>query len=275
MTATGWQSHPGEYDDQDLRFVDALLQQISATYKVDERQVFATGLSNGGMFCYLLLVLRPELFAAFSPVAATDVPCPKWARVPRPVLITHGSADPISLSWAQRARNQLQRLNGCAPTTSAAIPDPCASVPPVILRVHSGGHEWPDGTTQAIVRFFKEHPLSAPASPPPPASDPDPGPAFAGSGRAGFFGEGGEAAAARFLFPEGLALAGDGGLFVADTGNQRIRTIGPDGVIRTVAGRAASSGFYPPDTEGIPAVRAVEPDRRDRNIGPSLTGRTQ
>jgi hypothetical protein len=145
----------------------------------------------------------------------------------------------------------------------------------VILRVHSGGHEWPDGTTQAIVRFFKEHPLSAPASPPPPASDPDPGPAFAGSGRAGFFGEGGEAAAARFLFPEGLALAGDGGLFVADTGNQRIRTIGPDGVIRTVAGRAASSGFYPPDTEGIPAVRAVEPDRRDRNIGPSLTGRTQ
>jgi sugar lactone lactonase YvrE len=90
----------------------------------------------------------------------------------------------------------------------------------------------------------------------PPRGNPDVRDAFAGTGRAGFFGEGAQAATARFLFPEGLALAGDGTLFVADTGNQRIRKIGSDGLIRTVAGRAASCGFYAPDKEGIPAVYA-------------------
>src|SRR2546428_2332482 len=46
-TGIVWQNLPGEYDDQDVRFVDALLQQIRATYQVDERRVFATGLSSG------------------------------------------------------------------------------------------------------------------------------------------------------------------------------------------------------------------------------------
>jgi sugar lactone lactonase YvrE len=128
---------------------------------------------------------------------------------------------------------------------------------PVILHAYNGGHfNVPDDTTEAIVRFFKEHPLSAPAVTPPPAGDLDTRGAFAGSGSAGFSGEGGEAATARLLFPEGLALDNDGGLFITDTGNQRIRKIGPDGVIRTVAGRAASSAFLSPDKEGIAATRA-------------------
>jgi poly(3-hydroxybutyrate) depolymerase/sugar lactone lactonase YvrE len=255
---TGWQLHPGEYEDQDVRFVDALLKEISATYKVDERQIFATGRSNGGMFCYVLLTLRPERFAAFAPRAAISLPCLKWGRgMPRPVLITHGTVDHISFSWAQWALNQLQRLNGCTPPTSPTAPDPCASAVPVILQAYNGGHfEWPSGTTEAIVRFFKEHPLSAPAVTPPSAGDQDTSPAFAGSGRAGFSGDGGEAARAGLLFPEGLALDSDGGLFIADTGNQRIRKIGPDGVIRTVAGRAASSAGQSPDMEGIAATRA-------------------
>jgi sugar lactone lactonase YvrE/predicted esterase len=254
---TGWQFHPGEYEDRDVRFVDALLKEISATYKVDERQIFATGWSNGAMFCNVLLTLRPERFAAFAPFAGLDLPCLKWARVPRPVLLTHGTVDQLSFSWDQWARNQLQRLNGCTPPTSPTAPDPCASAVPVILRAYNGGHfEWPNGTTEAIVRFFKEHPLAVPGVTSPSAGDLDTRAAFAGSGRAGFSGDGGEAATARFLFPEGLALDGDGGLFIADTGNQRIRRIGADGVIRTVAGQAASSAFQSPDKEGIAAIRA-------------------
>lgn len=57
---------------------------------------------------------------------------------------------------------------------------------------------------------------------------------FAGA-EAGF--ADGPLAAARFSAPRGLALAGDGSLFVADTGNHRIRQI-KGGVVTTVAGGA-------------------------------------
>lgn len=253
----GWQYHPGEYEDQDVRFVDALLTEISATYKVDERRIFATGQSSGGAFCYLLLTLRPERFAAFAPVSAFSLPCLKWAYVPRPVLITHGAVDLISFSWAQWALNQLQRLNGCTPPTSPTAPDPCASAAPVILHAYNGGHfNVPRDTAETIVSFFKAHPLSTPAATPASAGDLDTRAAFAGNGRAGFSGDSGEAATARLLFPVGLALDSDGSLFIADTGNQRIRKIDPDGVIRTLAGSTASSAFRPPDKEGIVATRA-------------------
>jgi sugar lactone lactonase YvrE/predicted esterase len=256
-SVTGWQHHPGEYDDQDVRFVDALVKEISARYQVDERRIYATGFSDGAAFCYLLLTMRPERFAAFAPVAIYPPPSLKWARVPRPVQITHGIADPVSHSWAEWARNQLQRLNAGAPSPSPTLPDPSASTPPVLLRSHSGEHEWPADANAAIVRFFQEHSLSAPAPTPPPAGEPDTLAAFAGSGRAGFSGEGGQAAAAQLLFPEGLALAPDGSLFIADTGNQCIRKIGPDGVIGTVSGIPTSSADQAsPDPEGIEATRA-------------------
>jgi RHS repeat-associated protein len=64
----------------------------------------------------------------------------------------------------------------------------------------------------------------------------------AGTGTAGFLGEGTPASEARLNRPEGIHLAPDGSLYIADTNNHRIRVISPDGVIRTVAGRG-TAGF--------------------------------
>jgi sugar lactone lactonase YvrE len=47
---------------------------------------------------------------------------------------------------------------------------------------------------------------------------------------------------ARFNSPLGLAVAVDGTIFVADSGNHLVRTIAPDGTVTTVAGRAESWG---------------------------------
>src|SRR6266511_3170627 len=41
--AAGWQIAPGEFGDQDLRFVDALVPYLGTLYKVDERRVFIAG----------------------------------------------------------------------------------------------------------------------------------------------------------------------------------------------------------------------------------------
>jgi RHS repeat-associated protein len=61
----------------------------------------------------------------------------------------------------------------------------------------------------------------------------------AGTGTAGFGGDGGPASEAVLRGPTGLALTAEGDLLVSDTGNGRVRLIGRDGTIRTVAGGAA------------------------------------
>jgi sugar lactone lactonase YvrE len=59
----------------------------------------------------------------------------------------------------------------------------------------------------------------------------------AGTGGAGgFSGDGGKATDARLSLPEGLAVDSAGNLFIADQGNYRVRKVGLDGNISTVAG---------------------------------------
>ncbi|MGP3691554.1 NHL domain-containing protein [Streptomyces sp. IBSNAI002] len=74
----------------------------------------------------------------------------------------------------------------------------------------------------------------------------------AGSGAKGFGGDGGPARYARLGAVQGLAVAPDGSLLLADAGNRRIRRVDPAGVITTVAGngRSADRG------DGGPAAQA-------------------
>jgi len=62
---------------------------------------------------------------------------------------------------------------------------------------------------------------------------------LAGTGVAGFSGDGGPATSARLNLPYGLAVDWTGAVYVADLGNNRVRRIGADGVITTVAGTGA------------------------------------
>jgi uncharacterized protein (TIGR03437 family) len=64
----------------------------------------------------------------------------------------------------------------------------------------------------------------------------------AGDGTAGFGGDGGSAVRARVNSPSGIAVDGAGNVFIADTGNHRVRVITPQAIIFTVAG-TGSPGF--------------------------------
>jgi len=81
---------------------------------------------------------------------------------------------------------------------------------------------------------------------------------FAGTaGVAGFAGDGGPAAAAKLAYPNGLAITPDGSVFVHEYGNKRIRRIGPDGFIATVAGNGntcTGSASDPGCVSGQPAT---------------------
>src|SRR5436309_1167614 len=63
----------------------------------------------------------------------------------------------------------------------------------------------------------------------------------AGSGVSGFVGDGAAATLAQLTSPQGIAVGADGALYIADTGNHRIRKVTPDGVINTVAGNGTAA----------------------------------
>lgn len=75
----------------------------------------------------------------------------------------------------------------------------------------------------------------------------------AGTGRAGFAGDGGPATQAEIDAPRGVTAAPDGGYLIPDSDNNRIRKVSPDGTITTVAGDGAH-GFA---GDGGPAVAAT------------------
>ena len=58
----------------------------------------------------------------------------------------------------------------------------------------------------------------------------------AGTGKAGFFNDGGNADMAGLRGPTGLAMDSLGNLYIADTGNHRIRMLTPKGYLHTIAG---------------------------------------
>ncbi len=63
----------------------------------------------------------------------------------------------------------------------------------------------------------------------------------AGNGTSGYSGDGGQATSAMLSGPEGLALDSAGNIYIADTGNNRIRKVtASTGIITTVAGNGAS-----------------------------------
>lgn len=101
----------------------------------------------------------------------------------------------------------------------------------------------------------------------------------AGNGQAGFSGDEGPATSAELKEPTALAIDSAGTLYIADTGNHRVRKVDPSGRITTVAG-PGQAGFGldrpmglavdpagnvyiadvgPPETAGHPQVLKVDP----------------
>src|SRR5579872_2546095 len=74
----------------------------------------------------------------------------------------------------------------------------------------------------------------------------------AGTWTQGFGGDGGSATSAQLNWPAGMAVDASGNLYIADTGNQRVRKVDTNGVITTVAG----NGAFGHTGDGGPATSA-------------------
>ncbi|MDQ1565125.1 MAG: hypothetical protein QOF96_5 [Actinomycetota bacterium] len=81
---------------------------------------------------------------------------------------------------------------------------------------------------------------------------------FAGTGKAGFSGDGGPASRAELNFNRGVAVDGAGTVWIADSLNQRIRKVDAAGVITTAAGSGRTCYTTPENScgDGGPATAA-------------------
>ena len=158
---SGWQVEAGQDDDRDLALVDAALASLRKEFSVDEARIYSTGFSNGAGFTYLLWSARPAVFAAFAPVAGRLRPS-VVLKQPRPLFHIAGTEDPqILFADQQVAIDAAKRVNG-ATGKGASCGTGCTLFAspggaPVMTWIHSGGHEYPESTSDRIAKFFREH----------------------------------------------------------------------------------------------------------------------
>ena len=80
---------------------------------------------------------------------------------------------------------------------------------------------------------------------------------FAGTGEAGFSGDGGAATQARINTPTGIEIDTSGNVFICDTFNRRVRMVNPAGIITTVAGNGEAGDGG--GNGGPPTQAAIDP----------------
>jgi polyhydroxybutyrate depolymerase len=171
----------------DIGFVIALIDRLATELPVDRTRIYATGMSNGGMFSYQLAAAHPERFAAIAPVSGTIGGTSRDGERfviaapdrPVPVMIIHGRKDPYVLfdggssallNFPKRSNMAVAdalafwtNTNGCGPTPErveavpgklmrSAFPE-CRDGSEVVLwEIEDGDHSWPPSDMAFPVR---------------------------------------------------------------------------------------------------------------------------
>ena len=168
----------------DVAFAEAMISKLQASHQIDRSKIYAAGFSNGGQMVIRLIHQVPGLLAGAAIISATQPApdnflLPDAPAVPLPVVLIHGTGDPITAyeggamsGWAQR----FFRVGGVslsAPKTAAyfasrnAITKPSSTtnlphrgesgktsvirtdyrqegkLPVTLYTVHAGGHTIP------------------------------------------------------------------------------------------------------------------------------------
>ena len=165
----GWQTSVDSEGGRDIKLFDTILAHLKKEHAVDDRRIYSMGHSNGAAFSYLLWQARPDVLAAIGSVAGSlrgDVKIDS----PLPVIHVAGKKDPIvKFAWQQMTFAAVRRFNGCAEEGKLWAKEGVLDATifastkgaPLVTAIHAGGHEYAKGSTELIVRFFKENPKPA------------------------------------------------------------------------------------------------------------------
>ena len=89
------QDSSSSIQDNDFAFVEQIIDDIAAQHSINPEQLYAVGLSNGGMMAYGLACRRSNLFAAIGVMAGVMLTDSCTEPQPTSVIHFHGSADTI------------------------------------------------------------------------------------------------------------------------------------------------------------------------------------
>ncbi|PWU03093.1 MAG: hypothetical protein C5B52_04085 [Bacteroidetes bacterium] len=84
--------------NDDLQFVEQLLDTVSSHYSIDKKRIFSTGISNGGFMSIFLSYKLSDKLLAVAPVCASipeKIYGEFYPKQPISVLIINGTKDPL------------------------------------------------------------------------------------------------------------------------------------------------------------------------------------
>ncbi|MEM1126120.1 MAG: PHB depolymerase family esterase [Bacteroidota bacterium] len=107
------QSPPNQFWGDQIEWLDALLREVTDTYRVDLDRVYVTGLSMGGFGTWSLATAYPDRFAALAPICGGGDANTVCALRHIPTWVFHGDADEVvPPERSQVMVDSLQACNG-------------------------------------------------------------------------------------------------------------------------------------------------------------------
>lgn len=182
-----------DYRIDDTAYLRRLVRRLQNDYGLSRRNVFLTGMSNGGEMCYKMAAEHPETFSAIASIAGlTLTSMTTDYRRPIPFMEVHGTADKTS-AWDGDPQNKggwgaylsvpsavshIVSANRCVALSTTEIPaehkrvilhhftegipsrkgGPSSEV--LLYEVQGGDHSWSDRyipTCDLIWEFFSRY----------------------------------------------------------------------------------------------------------------------
>jgi polyhydroxybutyrate depolymerase len=144
-----WGLQP-EHLKGDIAFFDALLESLMKKYRIDDKRIYVTGMSNGGYMAYEAGNARSTKVAAVA-AHSTSLAAPAFVRGIHaerkyPVMIIHGDVDGLlSVDLGRKTRDLYQKEGHEVK----------------YVEVPGLQHMWANKVdiNEQIWKFFEEHPL--------------------------------------------------------------------------------------------------------------------
>lgn len=154
---TGWQKAPGDLDDRDIKFTDAILDWGKKKGIYDPKRTYVTGHSNGGQFTWILAATRGDKFTAFAGCCAPGGLAMLRAEE-KPYFIVGAQKDEIvKYEWMTRFRDAMVRKFG-EKGEASTHQDGTVWYPapqPLGTYFYDGGHMLPPEVMPLVVKFFQ------------------------------------------------------------------------------------------------------------------------
>lgn len=163
----------------DVGFIPKMINEVKSNFNIDEKKIYATGISNGGMMSYRLACELSDKIAAIAAVAPPAVPRNCTPSRPVPVMHIHGTADPYApynggrggrllgskeyeMQSAKEMVDLWRSLNQCSADFTIAYQNgnatcvsynQCAEGSELeFCTIEGGGHTWPSGSQYLPIR---------------------------------------------------------------------------------------------------------------------------